>query len=197
MPRINIDSIDDPRVKPYRDLPRSSLSRDSGLFIAEGRLLVERLLASNFQVHSVLVDQRYADASSTLVPPDVPLFIISQTVIEQIVGFDFHRGMMACGKRKPSRFLTDILPSAGEINNQPLTILVAAGISDPENLGAVLRNCVALGVDAVLLGDGCADPFSRRVLRVSVGTVLKLPVVESADLAVDLTSLRSTAAITA
>jgi tRNA G18 (ribose-2'-O)-methylase SpoU len=185
MSLIQIESIDDDRIAVYRDLPNAKLVRASGLFIAEGRWLVERLAASSFAVHSILVDENNLSLLPTELP-DTPVFVTPRRMVEQILGFDFHRGVIACGYRRPALTLSVALarlpPTA--------TVVACCDVFDPTNLGGILRNCAAFGVDAVLLSPGCADRYSRRVLRVSMGAVFKLPIVESQELARDLLHLR-------
>jgi tRNA G18 (ribose-2'-O)-methylase SpoU len=186
VPLVRIDSIDDPRVNFYRDLPHGKLPRDRGLFIAEGTWLVRRLLASDYETESVLVDQRRMDQIDEDVANEATVYIASRNLLERIVGFNFHQGIIACGRRRP-------LLTVDQLQLAPVasvTIAVLVRIQDSENLGGILRSCAAFGVDAVVLDDHCVDPFSRRVLRVSMGTVLKLSIVESIDLASDLRFLR-------
>jgi tRNA G18 (ribose-2'-O)-methylase SpoU len=187
MPTIRIDSLEDPRIAAYRDLKRSNQTRWAGLFVCEGQLLVERLLASDYEVDSVLLDERYVAVMAPRIPSGVPVYVVADGMVERIVGFNFHRGVIACGRRRASPALVDVLPADAE----RLMIVVCPQAHDPENLGGVLRNCAAFGVDAVLLGAQGADPFSRRVLRVSMGTVLTLPLVQSVDLATALKRLRN------
>lgn len=184
MPHVRIDSVADERVAAYRDLPNAKLA--SGLFIAEGRLLVERLVASSFRTHSILCDERRA----SLLPkplPDVPVFVTSAEAIEEIVGFEFHRGVLACGHRSVSPALSDACSALRSV----ATVLACVDVQDPTNLGGILRSCAAFGVDAVLLSKGCADPLARRVLRVSMGGAFNMPIVECEDVARDLATLRS------
>lgn len=204
MPRIFIDSFDDPRVKMYRDLKTSNLLRDGKLFIAEGTKLVERLIASDFRTESVLVAERREEEWSTRVPPDVPLYVIPQKLGEQLTGFNFHVGVLACGVRKPSPSLDEVLAESSETTidartdirdggkaRHNLTIAICPNCDNPENMGAIIRICAALGVDALLLArEGCCDPFSRRVLRVSMGAAFTLPIIESTNLERDLIRLR-------
>lgn len=185
MALIRIDDPTDERLAIYRDLPKSNLTRQSGLFIAEGKLLVDRLAASNYPLHSVLIDTR----RQSLLPPmssDVPIYVAPAGVLEQIIGFNFHRGILACGRRR------ERLPLNAALSDLPAaaTVVVCVELHDPTNLGGVLRNCAAFGVDAVLLTPRCADPFSRRVLRVSMGQVLQLRLIEAIDLVGDLAHLR-------
>ena len=186
MPLIPIEAIEDPRVLPYRDLPRSCLPKQAGLFIVEGRLLVELLLSSDFAVESVLVDDDRLGSIADLVSEDVPVYVTRRGLVEQIVGYSFHRGILGCGRLKPLNSIADI---GGQLSQQ-CTVVVGIEVHDPENLGAIIRNCAAFHVDAVVLSPRCCDPFSRRVLRVSMGNVLRIPIIESTCLETDLAQLR-------
>jgi tRNA G18 (ribose-2'-O)-methylase SpoU len=183
---IEIASLDDQRLDPYRNLKQNNLTRWSGLFIAEGEKLTRRLLESEFETVSVLVDRRYVDSFLPLARPETPVLVVDDKAVEKIVGFNFHRGVLACGRRRG--FATVDKVAAGR---STATLVVCPDVQDPENLGAVLRISAALGADAVVLGRRCADPFSRRVLRVSMGAALRLPLTESNDLAADLRRLQS------
>jgi tRNA G18 (ribose-2'-O)-methylase SpoU len=183
---IEIHSLDDPRLDPYRNLKQSNLTRWSGLFIAEGEKLTRRLLASDFEMVSVLLGRSYVDAFAGLARPETPIFVVAEEDVEKIVGFNFHRGVLACGRRRPGRALDEIAGS-----QESATLVVCPDVQDPENMGAMLRISSALGVTALMLGRCCADAFSRRVLRVSMGAALRLPLVESHDLAADLRRLRT------
>ncbi len=186
MPRIAIESLDDPRVQMYRHLKASNLLRDGRLFIAEGTKLVERLLASDYQTESVLIAERREAEWGPKVPADVPLYVVPQEIGEQLTGFNFHVGVLACGVRQPDRLLDDTLPR----DTARLMVVVCPNCDNPENLGAIIRIGSAFGIDALLLGRGCCDPFSRRVLRVSMGSALRLPIIESPDLEQDVWRLR-------
>ncbi len=185
MPLIPIHDVDDERLAVYRDLLSAKASRRCGLFIAEGRLLVDRLVASSFPTHSILVDERRV-GSLPEQPAERLVFVTPAKLIEEIIGFNFHRGVLACGHRQPQPALNDVMQHVPS----HATILVCVGIQDPTNLGGILRSAAAFGVNAVILGRQCSDPFSRRVLRVSMGATLKLPLIESGDLAADLNRLR-------
>lgn len=191
MPEILIDSVDDPRIAVYRDLPKSNLTRDSGQFIAEGQHLVERLLASDYQTESILASESHLERLRDVAPRDTDIFVASRRLIQEIVGFRFHRGLLACGLRKPPAAVCDVVPDRAV----PATLVVLSGLMDPENMGAILRAAAAFGVDAVVVGPQCADPFSRRVVRVSMGAVFKLTLATSDDLTVAVTWLQEQAAI--
>lgn len=187
MPLIPVATLDDPRLACYRDLNQRNLTRLSGLFIAEGEKVVDRLIASRFAVASLLAEPAYAERYAGRVDPEVPIYVVSRALMCQTVGFAFHRGIMGCGRRGPAPDLACWLARQGDA---PATLVVCPDVHDPTNLGSIIRATAALGGSGVLLGRGCADPFSRRVLRVSMGAALVLPVFESSDLAADLERLR-------
>jgi tRNA G18 (ribose-2'-O)-methylase SpoU len=186
MPAIEIASLDDPRLEPYRHLKDTNRTRWAGLFVAEGEKLVRRLLASDYETASVLVGRRYAEEFRSLAPEETPLLVVPDDWVEDLVGFNFHRGVLACGRRRPNPAWQETLPPGGG----RATAVVCPDVQDPENLGAILRISSAFGVDLVLLGPRSADPLSRRVLRVSMGAALSVPLVRSDDLPADLERLR-------
>jgi tRNA G18 (ribose-2'-O)-methylase SpoU len=185
MPLIRVNSLDDPRLEPYRHLKDTNRTRWEGLFVAEGEKLVRRLLASEFPVESVLLSERFEAQLGSLVPPDVSTWVLPDELVEPLVGFNFHRGILACGRRRPNLTLEELAPL-----DRRLTLAICSEVQDPENLGAILRISAAFGIDGVLIGQGSADPLSRRVLRVSMGASLRVPFRESPNLAADLMHLR-------
>jgi tRNA G18 (ribose-2'-O)-methylase SpoU len=153
--------------------------------IAEGDKLVRRLIESGLEIRSLLLSERYLEEFRQLVGPEVVLLVVADSLVEQVVGFTFHRGVLACGSRPANADLAAICPPTGS------TLLVATPeVHDPENLGAILRLCAALGAAGVALGPGSCDPYSRRVLRVSMGAAFKVPIARRRDLAVELGELR-------
>ncbi|RCS54439.1 RNA methyltransferase [Bremerella cremea] len=186
---IQIESPEDPQLLRYkREFERKSHTRD-GYFVAESQFLVQRLLESDFLIESLLVDGIEKIPS---LPPHrlgtFPIYVLSRSDIKQLVGYNFHRGIMACGQRPPRPSIDGVLPT--DRANQ-LTVLAASKIGDFENLGSIIRTACAFGADAILLDEGCADPFSRRSLRVSTGHAFKIPIVESTDFGADLAKLQS------
>ncbi len=188
-----IADLDDPRLDAYRDIRSRNWTYVSQRFIAEGPLLTERLLASNYETESVLLDQKYAAQYLPTIPESVEVLLLSNEQIELILGFHFHRGVLACGVRPKQLFLpTDFGPSPPP--NE--TLVAAIGVQDPENLGSILRCCAGFGIRRVIIGPGTADPLARRVLRVSMGTALRLHLLHSKNIASDLDWLRESFAIT-
>ncbi len=188
----SIAALDDPRVAPYRDLVHSRDARASGLFVAEGEKLARRLLESQFETVSVLLAERVVERVAPTLPSHVPVYVLSEDLIRRLVGFNFHRGVMACGRRALTARIEDCV--------QPLTaarrLVVCPLPNDAENLGGIIRSASAFGVEALLISNTAIDPFSRRVLRVSMGTAFKLPIIESNDLLDDMRRLREQWSIT-
>jgi tRNA G18 (ribose-2'-O)-methylase SpoU len=186
MPLIRIESLDDPRLDVYRNLKSTNLTRWSGLFVAEGTRVALRLLESDYDVeHAVVSEQRLAEMRPYL-PEAVPAYVLPHAMAKSLVGYNFHTGVLACGRRRPGPDLDAIVAAAGGRT----TLVCCPAVNDPDNLGSIIRTSAAFGVEAMLLGHECADPFSRRVLRVSMGNALRLPIVETRDLSRALARLR-------
>lgn len=184
MPHITRPTADDPRLELYRHLKKTNLTRWSGRFIAEGEKVVERLLCSPFEVESLLVSEKRTDFLDR-VARDVKIYALPHAECERLIGFEFHQGILACGLRRKAEPLPELL--AGHC----VTVAVAARMTDPDNLGTLLRLASAFGLQAVILGPGSADPWSRRSLRVSMGAAFTVPIVESSDLSRTAGELKS------
>ena len=186
MSEFGIDDPGDVRLAPYANLKDRALARERNAFIVEGEHLVRRLIASRYAVQSILVSQRRAGKFRGLAPREAPLYVVSDAVMEGVAGFKFHRGVMACGLRAPGPDPDAFMRG----RTGGVCLAVCPNVSDPANLGAILRSCAAFGVDGVLVGPQAADPFARRVLRVSMGAVFALPILAVADPAAALRTLR-------
>lgn len=185
---LRLDSIDDPRLAPYRRLKERELARLGGRFIAESEHVVRRLLDSDFVVESVLCGERRADAMGPAMQrrPGVPLYVVADAMVHRVVGFQFHSGVIACGLRKPMAGVDSIAVAPGG----PSTLVVCPDLISHENLGSIVRIAAGFGADGLLLGPRCCDPFYRLSIRVSMGTVFALPIARSTDLLADLARLR-------
>ena len=168
---IKIENLDDPRLEPYRHLRMRNLTRYSGRFIAESRWLVERLLRSDYGIESILIDEDQLQLLPT-VPEETAVYVIASNQISDLLGYDFHRGVLACGRRRRLLELNQL------IDDPPLdtswTGVMLVGVQDPENMGLIVRTCSALGIRDLFIGPNCVDPFARRVLRVSMAGLLNL-----------------------
>jgi tRNA G18 (ribose-2'-O)-methylase SpoU len=169
---LRVDDPADPRLDDFRDLTTADRRPDrpggKGLVIAEGVVVVRRMLASPYPVRALLgVERRIAELDAE-VDDGIPAFVTSAELMAEVVGFHLNRGVLAVADRTRPWTLADL--AAG---SRRLAIL--EGVGDHENLGALFRNVAALGVDGVVLGPGCSDPLYRRSVRVSMGHVLAVP----------------------
>ncbi|HEY2199484.1 MAG TPA: RNA methyltransferase [Mycobacterium sp.] len=180
----DIDDPDDARLDNFRDLNsidrRPDLPSGKGLVIAEGVLVVQRMLASPFTPLAFLgTDRRLAELKPDLAGNAAPYYRVSAEVMAQAVGFHLNRGVLAAARRTPERTVADVIDGAG-------TVAVLEGVNDHENLGSIFRNAAGLDIDAVVFGSGCADPLYRRAVRVSMGHALLVPFARAADWPNDL-----------
>jgi tRNA G18 (ribose-2'-O)-methylase SpoU len=170
-----VEDPGDPRVADFVGLNDPDLRRrrergaGGGFFVVEGVLAIRHLLRSPYPVRSFLVSDRGLRAlDGQLDAVDSPVYLAAQPVLEGIAGFHFHRGALASADRLPLPDLPTATAGAG-------LVVVAEGVNDHENLGALFRNAAAFGAGAVVLDPTCADPLYRRSIRVSMGHVLRLP----------------------
>ncbi|TCO58154.1 TrmH family RNA methyltransferase [Actinocrispum wychmicini] len=177
----------DPRLADFRDLTTADRRPDrpggKGLVIAEGVVVVRRLLASPYPVRALLgVERRIAELDAE-VDSAVPAYVTSAEVMAEVVGFHLNRGVLAVADRAKPWTLDDLTAGSRRL-------AVLEGVGDHENLGSLFRNAAALGVDGIVLGPGCSDPLYRRSVRVSMGHVLAVPFTTATDWPGALESLR-------
>jgi len=168
---VQIDDADDPRIADYRNVLDPELIQRLGVFVAEGRLVVRRLLTSDrLGARSVMVtDVARASLQDLLdTRSELPVYIVRQTVMNSITGFNIHRGCLAIGERPAPCDWRELARAAKRL-------LALERVTNADNVGSLFRNAAAFGVDAVLLGPGCADPLYRKAIRTSVGASLTTP----------------------
>ncbi len=183
-----IDDFDDPRLVPFKGMRTMNWTAGSGWFIAEGGKLVERLMRSGYGIHALLISDKYLEEWQSRIPAGTAAYVVPEARVAELLGFNFHRGIIACGLRRPP---LDLRQQLADPLSKDATLVALQGVQDPENLGGILRSCAALGIQHILVGPNSADPLSRRVLRVSMGTVLKLNLYASRDLVADLQWLKA------
>jgi tRNA G18 (ribose-2'-O)-methylase SpoU len=158
--------LNDPELRRRREAADGS---GEGFFVAEGALVIRQLLRSPYRVRSILAtDQGLAALDDVLEAVDAPVYRVRQDVMTTVAGFHFHRGALASAERRAHPDLATVVADAD-------LVLMAEGVTDNENLGALFRNAAAFGVDAVVLDATSADPLYRRSVRVSMGQVLRVP----------------------
>ena len=187
---IEVENVDDPALDVYRHLKDRQLKFRRGLFIAEGELVVRRLLHSDFRAHSLLLTRTRFAALRADIPDGLPVYLTTVEQTREIAGFEIHRGAVGCGYRREPLTLDAAVEAARRRGRSRMLVAIAQNVCDVQNIGLIVRSAAAFDAALVVLGDGCTDPFYRRVVRVSMGNVLRLPVYETDDLSRDLPLLR-------
>ena len=172
MPVIAVPSLDDSRVEPFQAVADPDRLHRRGDFIAEGRLVVERLIAARarYDIQALLLSDAAlpALAASVDLVPDVPVYVCAATEFRRLAGLNLHRGCLALARRPAPAAVDDLIAGAR-------TVLVLEAIGNPDNIGGIFRNAAAFGVDAVLLSPGCGDPLYRKAIRTSMAATLTVP----------------------
>lgn len=173
MPVIEISSLDDPRLADFAHLTDVALKKavgsdlEHGLYIAESLLVLQRALAAGHRPRSVLALGGSVDETVAAVGDEVPVFSGPPELLEQLTGYLLHRGLIASMHRPP-------LPTPESLLAGARRVVILEDVVDPTNVGAIFRSVAAIGADAVLVTPRCSDPFYRRAIRVSMGTVLQV-----------------------
>jgi tRNA G18 (ribose-2'-O)-methylase SpoU len=194
-----IDDPADPRLDRFRGLIGRGDRPDPGCFFVESETAVARLLASpHFTTLAVLGTRAHLERLA----PACPAYLVTRELLRSVLGFDLHRGVIACGLRPPqlapdlSLTTCPIGPVLGAsslaaaLAGPRWTVLLVQGLADPANLGSILRSARAFAVDLVLLDRRGADPLSRRAVRSAMGHVFDLPLALVGDLLAALEQLQ-------
>jgi tRNA G18 (ribose-2'-O)-methylase SpoU len=186
-----ISSLDLPELEPYRTLKRSSEHSALGIFVIEGDKVLDRMLESDFTLVSVLlIEERFAEYEPRLharAEKDIAVFVCEKSLLTGMVGFEIYQGVLAIAKTPPPLSLEKILASSA----RPRFFVAMDELANAENVGALMRNCVAFDVSALIAGETCSSLFLRRTVRNSMGALFKLPVLESTNLVQTLGKLRA------
>lgn len=209
-----VTSLDQPGLQPYRTLRRPIEHIRDGIFVAEGEKVVRRLLSSNLTIISMLMTPQWYknffpdeyQTSDIGLPPDdhskTPIlhhsisgihsalppvvFIAEKYLIETIVGFNLHQGIMAVAKVPTQKTLEEMIAGI----TKPHLLIALDGLVNSENVGVIVRNCAAFGVDGIIVGETSSSPYLRRAVRNSMGAVFGLPVAHSTNLVESLSIIK-------
>ena len=160
------------------------------IFIGEGEKVVVRLLQSHIPIVSMLVPPGWIKSVEHLLhmrPEDITVFIAEKQVLEQLTGYSFYQGILAVAKTPSGISLEQLIQGSP----RPLFFASADGIGNAENMGALIRNCAAFGAHGLILAKNCCDPYLRRSVRSSMGTIFNLPIVRASHLPSIIETLRS------
>lgn len=195
---VPISSADDPRLADYRDLRdvqlREHLETEHGLFLAEGEKVVRRAVEAGFSPRSFLMAPRWLDGlADVLDRSEVPVYVVSEALAEEVTGFHVHRGALASLHRETLPTVDEVLEGARSVlvledvvdhtntwaerlpPPKRERVAILEDLVDHANVGSAFRNAAALGVRAVLLSPSCADPLYRRAVKVSMAATLAIP----------------------
>lgn len=185
----HISSLERPELAPYKTLRRPVEHLAQGIFVAEGEKVIIRLLESTLVVRSILLSQDWFDLHHGLIernPHTIEVFIGEKRLLESIVGHELHQSIMGVASVPPQLRSDELLE---ERNEHSLAVIVD-GLTNAENMGVIVRNCVCFGVDALLVLPTSCDPYLRRSVRNSMGNIFQLPVIYIQDTVQELTRLR-------
>lgn len=185
-----IDDANDERLAPYRNVRERDLVGREGRFIAEGKVVLNVLLANpSFAVESLLIlENRLSglEEQLRLCPDDVPVYCVTRQTMDAIAGFPMHRGILAVGARKAPYSVQTLIET---LPDQALAV-VLCGISNHDNMGSIFRNAAAFEADCVLMDETSCDPLYRKAIRVSVGAALKVPFAHEGSIEAIVTALQ-------
>lgn len=185
-----IDSLDGPEFEPYRTMKRDGEHRRKRLVVAQGDKVVIRLLESHFEVVSLLMPESWVEKLEPWIrkrpEKNIPIYTTDKKVLEQLSGYSTYQGVLGIGLVPEPAPIREILAATPK----PHLFVAVEDLTNAENLGGLVRNCTAFGVTALLVGETCGSPYLRRAVRSSMGTIFKLPVIESPNLAHTLMEFR-------
>ena len=180
MKTTEITLATDPRLDPFRSL-KGKTDRHDNTFVGESEIVLERLFASDIVIRAVLITPARAARLAAFLEgrlsqhpsSDVAVYVAEQKLIDEVVGYPLHRGVITLAERPP-------LPSVASLLATARTVVVLEGVMDPDNVGSVFRHAAGFGVDAILLRGHTGDPLYRKTIRTSMGWSLNIPFAKSA-----------------
>ena len=171
---IEITDFFSPELDVYARLSEVQLLNnefpEKGMFIAESPKVIERALDAGYEPISCLMEKKHVNGEGRAILQrigDIPVYTAEFDVLTQLTGFKLTRGMLCAMRRKK-------LKTACQVCEGKSRVVVLDKVMNPTNVGAIIRSAAALGMDAVLLTQGCSDPLYRRAIRVSMGTVFQI-----------------------
>lgn len=173
---IEITDIADPRLDVFARLTEAQLCNrlhsENGVFIAESPKVITSALDCGYEPLSLLCENRHIEGDArdiiARMPEETPLYTSSRETLAALTGYKLTRGVLCAMRRRA-------LPAPEEVCAEASRVAVIDGVCDTTNIGAIFRSAAALGIDAVLLTRTSCDPLNRRAIRVSMGTVFRLP----------------------
>jgi tRNA G18 (ribose-2'-O)-methylase SpoU len=183
---IIINDINDPKIEHYRNMRYTPpLHTKEKVFVAEGLKVTHKLLLSNLEIVSMFALPEYYDNYRELIDskniPEEMQYTCDKALMESVVGYRLHTGVMAIAKQ----------PADCPLNELGSRIVILNGIINAENVGSIIRNCVAFGIDSMIVDNYSCSPYLRRAVRVSMGTVFSMKVTHTNNLIDTLNQLKN------
>jgi len=177
------------KTSPFANL---KLPREEGTFIAESEKVVVQLLESEIEISSLYLTQEHFGEQESRIEAhkqsnEVEILIAPKSEMENIVGYSLHQGILASAKIPKERSLEELITAS----RKPQLYVILDEIADAENMGALYRTALALGVTAIIIDGRSTSPWLRRALRVSIGAAFHLPTITVSSLVDAVTFLRS------
>ena len=187
-----VSSIDDAQVDVYRNIRDADLRGRSHLCMVESEMVVRRLLESSWDIHSLFLSPQKYERMASVIPSTVQVFVADVTVMSEITGFHIHRGVLAAVHRltpkQQNASLSNLIVKLQK--KSTVSLLLAEGVTNVDNIGALFRNAAAFGVDGLVFDHACCDPLYRKAIRVSMGHAFSLPWAIACDWISDLKRLQ-------
>lgn len=187
MKYVEAATPDHEALTPFKTLRRSDGNVPEGCFIGDGRKVVRRMLESDVRVRTVVLTERWLEffkpALARRPESDLQVLVVGREVVDGIIGYKVHQGVMALAEIPAPPRLEDFKAATNPL------LVALDGVADAENVGAIVRTCAAFGVTGLIVGPRTCSPWVRRAVRVSLGGVLRVPVLASVDLPETLRAL--------
>ena len=172
---IPIHALNQPELDVYARLTenqlRNRLEPEKGIFIAQTPKVITLALENGYEPLSLLAEEGQLEGEARKILEDVgetPIYTASRELLAELTGYALTRGIL-CAMRRPA------MPALAQICAGAKRIAVLDGVVDATNVGAIIRSAAALDMDGVVVTSTCCDPFNRRAVRVSMGTVFQIP----------------------
>jgi tRNA G18 (ribose-2'-O)-methylase SpoU len=185
-----ITTLEGEELAPYRNMRWQFEHRQQGIFVAEGEKVVRRLLESDLTILSLLLPEKWRCNYKTLLESrteDISVFTAEKELLEQLTGFSMYQGVLAVAKVPKLLPLAELLAQSAS----PRLFVAVDGVSNADNLGGLVRNCLAFGVHGLIVGETSCSPYLRRAVRSSMGTIFQMPVSETESLCGALAELKA------
>jgi len=185
-----ITDFERPELRPYRTMRWDATHRAMNLFVAEGEKVVRRLLESDLEIVSMLLPPKWLEILAPQLEARrerIRVFVGEKALLETLTGFTMYQGVLAVARIPPPRPLEELLAGSA----RPRLWVAIEGLSNAENVGVLVRNSAAFGVQALVVGETSSSPWLRRAVRTSMGTIFRMPVVEAVRLTHTLRELQA------